>query len=110
MFSFVSPIQFVFICFIAYTFSVGLSEIFSLDIIVAIIIGAVAMVVILLLKRFIFLKSLINSEHKKVFLLPILDIIALSLGIWGAVVAWDWNIFLAILVFIGLNIIGGIFS
>lgn len=68
------------------------------------------MVVILLLKRFIFLKSLINSEHKKVFLFPVLDVIALSLGVWGAVVAWDWNIFLAILVFVGINIIGGIFA
>ena len=65
---------------------------------------------ILLLKRFIFIKSLVNSEHKKVFLLPVLDIISLSLGIWGAVVAWDWNILLAILVFFGINLIGSLFA
>ena len=110
MFSFVSPIQFIFICFIACTFSAGLIEHFSLNILIATLIGTILIAGILFFKRFIFIKSLVNSEHEKVFLLPVLDIIALSLGVWGAVIAWDWNILLAILVFFGINLIGSLFA
>lgn len=98
----VGSLKFIFLLFAMYAFKCGLVSCFGMENLLAIFISIIVSIIYIAFRPIVIIISIERS-----FLLPLflIDLLIIIPGIWGACVAWDWNVILSILGFIVVSFI-----
>lgn len=102
-----NPLRFIFIIFAAYTFKCGLVAHLGMGNGGALFIAITLATICIAIRPFIFISAVESNSLNKLLFAFFIDLIVIIPAIWGACVAWGWNVLVAILVFcIGAFILG----
>ena len=94
-----TPLRYIFLIFCTIAISAGLIQL-GMEHITAIFITAGLVSIFQFLKVFLFLYSIETSKESYFIFFILFDCLLIIPAIWGACTGWEWNIFIAIIVFL----------